>query len=76
MKNKIKWRIGFLGVTLLALAMEVYAVFDGDGATEPWTGLIIQYIPEWITFSVIAVFCIWAALHFKKWYKIIKAKRK
>ena len=72
MKNKIKWRWAFLGGTVIVLAMEVWAAFDHNPTTEPLTGLIIQYVNPWITYGVIIGASIWAILHFKKWYTVIK----
>lgn len=69
MKTKTKWRIGFLGVTVLAIAMELYASFDGNPETEPWTWLIIGYIPSWVTFSAITGLFIWLIVHFARRYK-------
>lgn len=75
MNNKNKWTLGFLGVTGLAIAMEIFAAFDGNADTQPWTILITQNIPSWITYTFFSGLFIWLIFHFKKWYrKIYKAK--
>jgi hypothetical protein len=36
------WKsVGFLTGTVLVLGWEVFASFDGDGSTSPWTDLIV-----------------------------------
>ncbi|MCH8328869.1 MAG: hypothetical protein IIB81_00575, partial [Nanoarchaeota archaeon] len=72
---KFKWRVGFLGVILLAIVMELKAVFDSNPMTEPLTGLIIQYIPQWFTNTFIIATSIWALFHFRKWYAVIREKK-
>ena len=68
------WRWGFLSVTAAAIAMELLAVFDNNDNTEPWTTLIITYIPSWIGLPLIGGFAIWLFHHFYKWYKVKNKK--
>lgn len=72
MKKRTKWTIGFLGVTALALIMELFAAFDGDPDTQPWTYLIVRNVPAWVTFPVITGIFIWLIFHFRKFYRLRK----
>lgn len=58
------WRAGFLGVTVLAVVLELVAAFDGSDATDPWTDLIVTYIPWEITAVLIGGLAFWLPLHF------------
>lgn len=62
MRNR--WRIGFLAVTALALVMELVASFDGNDQTDPWTDLIVSYIPMEITAVAIGGLALWLVVHF------------
>lgn len=62
MRNR--WRLAFLGVTALAIVMELWASFDGNPGTDPWTDLIVAYIPAEITALAIAGLAGWLAVHF------------
>lgn len=62
MRNR--WRVAFLAVTTVALVMELVASFDGNAATDPWTDLIVEYIPMEITALVIGGLSLWLAAHF------------
>ena len=69
---KYKWRLAFLGVTALAIAMELFSIFDGNAETEPWTTLIITYIPEWAFWTFLVGGVAWVVMHFKKWYSVTR----
>lgn len=58
------WRAGFLGVTLLAVALELWASFDGNPSTDPWTDLITAYIPWEITAAAVGALALWLPAHF------------
>lgn len=62
MRNR--WRIAFLAVTGVALAMELVASFDGNPETDPWTQLIVTYVPMEITVAAIGGLSLWLAVHF------------
>lgn len=72
MNSKNKWNFTFLGLTALVLGMEVFAAFDGNRDTQPWTYLIVNNISPWITFPAIIGIATWLIFHFKKFYKIKK----
>ena len=64
MDKRKAWRTVFLGVTALAVGMELFAAFDGDGETDPWTDMIVAYIPGEVTALAIAGLSGWLAVHF------------
>lgn len=75
MKNKTKWTIGFLGVTGLAIAMELYAALFYSQDRPPWTTLIIDHIPFEVFCLIWGGLAVWITIHFLKWYGIIKEKK-
>lgn len=64
-----KWRYTFIGVLLIGLAMELFAVLDHNDKTQPLTTIIVQYIPFWVGFPIIVGVCGWLIYHFYYWYK-------
>lgn len=44
--------------------MELWASFDGNPATDPWTDLIVAYIPMEITALAVGGLSLWLAVHF------------
>lgn len=58
----------FLTLTALAFGWEVVAGFDNSDSTVPWTSLIVDYVPPWITFPAIFIFIIWLPFHFWMYY--------
>lgn len=73
MSRRSLWRAGFLGLTALVVGMEVYASADGSDETEPWTDLLVAYVPGEVTALGIAGLTGWLAVHFAVRY-IRKAK--
>ena len=63
------WTVGFLGITVLAVFLELFASFDGDPNTLPWTRYIVNYIPAWIGLPIIIGFAIWLVIHFMTRYQ-------
>jgi hypothetical protein len=59
-----RWRIAFLGLTAVVIGMEIWASADGDPNTDPWTDLIVAYVPGEVTALAIAGLCGWLAVHF------------
>jgi len=68
------WRWLFLGVTAAAVGLELWASFDGDPDTEPWTDLIVAYVPGEVTALVIGGLAVWLAIHF--WIRYARRRRK
>lgn len=64
MSRRAAWRAVFLGLTVFVLGMEVWASADGDPETEPWTDLIIQYIPGEVAAVLIGGLMLWLPVHF------------
>lgn len=64
MSRRALWRALFLGATGLALGMEVYASADGDPQTDPWTDLLVQYVPGEVTAIAIGGLALWLPVHF------------
>lgn len=58
------WRLGFLGLTAAVLGMEIFASVDNNPDTDPWTELIVTYIPGEVTALAIAGLAGWLAVHF------------
>jgi len=69
MNKKTKWIISFLGVTALAVAMELWAVFDKSPDTIPWTTLFIDNVPVRIGVAIVVFFAGWLVNHFITNYK-------
>lgn len=64
MKTSTKWRIAFLGVTGVAIAMELKAALDKDKRTDPWTDMIVRHVPAEVTGAAISGLAGWLVLHF------------
>lgn len=62
--TKAGWRWAFLGLTALVLGMEVWAGFDKSDQTDPWTDLIVAYIPGEVTALAITGLFGWLVVHF------------
>jgi anti-sigma-K factor RskA len=58
------WRTAFLSVTAVAILMELWASFDRNPETDPWTDLIVAYIPMEITALAIGGLALWLVVHF------------
>lgn len=72
--SKKMWGFGFLGITAVAIALEVFAATDNNANTIPWTSYIVNYVPYEITFLVIGGLATWLIVHFLRWYGIIYKK--
>jgi len=62
------WIGGFLGVTFLAILMELIAAFDPTMETIPWTDLIVEYVPMEIAAVAFGALAIWLPVHFGRRY--------
>lgn len=58
------WRAVFLGTTALALGMECWAAWDGNSNTDPWTDLIVRYVPWELALAVLGALLLWVPAHF------------
>lgn len=71
MSRRNGWRTGFLAVTALALVAELVASFDSSANTDPWTDLIVAYVPMEVTLAAIGALGLWLPAHF-----LIRYRRK
>lgn len=62
--SKAGWRWAFLGLTAVVLGMEVWAGFDGNPDTDPWTDLVVAYIPGEVTALALGGLSVWLFAHF------------
>ena len=69
------WRLSFLGLTGLVLGMECFAAWDGNTDTDPWTELIVAYIPDEVAAVGIGGLSLWLMVHFGRRY-LRKARSK
>ena len=73
MKFNKKWTTGFFGVTILAVGLELWAIFDGSDNTTPWTSYFINFFPWYIGMPIVVGFAAWLVHHFGYWYKVKNA---
>lgn len=71
------WKsVGFLGATAAVLGWEIYASWDGDDGTSPWTDLIVTYIPGEVTAALLGALIAWLPVHFGlRYYRKAKDRR-
>ncbi len=69
MSRKLAFRWAFLIITGLAVGWELVASFDTSSNTEPWTDLLVDHVPAWVTYSAIGVLILWLPIHFYRRYK-------
>lgn len=59
------WKsVGFLSATGAVILWELYASWDSDPGTPPWTDLIVTYIPGEVTAVLIGGLVAWLPIHF------------
>lgn len=59
------WKsVGFLGATAAVVGWELFASFDGDPDTSPWTDLTVTYVPGEVTAALIGALITWLPVHF------------
>lgn len=68
MNRKHAFRWAFLTVTAAAIGLELWASFDSSPATEPWTDLIVTYVPGEVTAVAIGGLSLWLVVHFGRRY--------
>lgn len=62
------WRVVFLGLTVLVVSAEVFAAADGNPNTDPWTDLIVAYVPDEVATAVFGALLLWLPVHFTTRY--------
>lgn len=66
------WKsVGFLAATASVVGWEVYASWDGNEETSPWTDLIVTYVPGEVTAGLLGLLLAWLPVHFgiRYWHK-------
>lgn len=63
-RARIVWTIVFLGVTLVAIVMEVVAGIFHPAGTIPWTEYLAQYVPWPVQLVAYVVLAVWLPFHF------------
>lgn len=58
------WLPLFLGATVVTIALELWASFDGNDETDPWTDLLVAYVPAEVTALLIGGLTVWLFAHF------------
>lgn len=74
MPSRVLWRVLFLAVTAGALTMECWAAWDGNPETDPWTDMIVRYVPAELTLAVIGALVAWVPVHFFVRYRRKRAR--
>lgn len=64
MSRKGWWSTAFLGLTGLALGLELFAAVDGDEDTRTWTEHIVTYVDPEVTAVGIGGLSLWLIYHF------------
>lgn len=67
--GRIAWRTSFLGVTAAALVMECWAAWDDSPDTDPWTELIVGYVPDEVGVVALGGLMLWVPVHFVRRYR-------
>lgn len=62
------WVVGFLTATVLVVAAELVASWDGDPDTVPWTEMIVTHVPGEVAAAAIGALLVWLPLHFGQRY--------
>lgn len=63
-RRRLVRRIVFLTLTAVVLTHELWFSWDGDPDSEPWTDLIVTYVPAEVALAVIAALVGWVPYHF------------
>lgn len=64
MSKRSAWRWAFLSLTAVVLGMELWAGFDGSDQTDPWTDMIVTYVPGEVTAVAVGGLSLWLVVHF------------
>jgi putative Ca2+/H+ antiporter (TMEM165/GDT1 family) len=71
--SRIVWTVVFLGVTLVAIVMEVVAGIFHPAGTIPWTEYIAQYVPWPVQLIAYVALAVWLPFHFYRHDHLRKA---
>lgn len=67
--KRVAWRVGFLGVTAAAIVMECWASWDASPDTDPWTDLVVAFVPDEVGLAVLGALVCWVPVHFVRRYR-------
>ena len=59
----------FLGITGLAIGLEIWASVDSNPDTIPWTWLLVNYVPWEVPLAVFGALVVWLPIHFYVRYR-------
>lgn len=62
--KRIVWTVIFLGITLVAIVMEVIAGVFHPAGTIPWTEYLAQYVPWPVQLIAYVTLAVWLPFHF------------
>jgi len=62
--KRVVWTVIFLGVTLVAIVMEVTAGLFHPAGTIPWTEYLARYVPWPVQLAAYVVLAVWLPFHF------------
>jgi hypothetical protein len=62
--KRLVWTIIFLGITLVAIVMEVVAGVFHPAGTIPWTEYIARYVPWPVQLVAYVTLAVWLPFHF------------
>jgi len=60
----LAWVIGILSAFVAWLGMELFAVLDGQSWTEPFTDIVVGFIPSGVGIPLVIFFTVWMQVHF------------
>lgn len=60
----LAWVTGILGAFVVWLGMELVAVLDGKPWTEPFTDIVVGFIPAGVGIPLVTGFSTWLEIHF------------
>ncbi len=62
--RRAAWTVAFLGVTALAIVMEVVAGIFHPAGTIPWTEYLARYVPWPVQLIAYVALAVWLPIHF------------
>lgn len=67
-KRKL-WNVSFLGITSIAIGLEIMAAVKKDPDMKAWTNFVVDNVPRKVAIPAIGMFSSWLVVHFYKYYK-------
>ena len=60
----LAWMVGILGAFVVWLGMELFAVLDHRAWTEPFTDIVVGFLPAGVGIPTVIGFSLWLMIHF------------